>query len=208
MRTAGYDDIRPSLRMGDVIAFGGYDWISKGIKLFTRSPLSHVAVVLRIGSGGRVAVIESTTLDGRKGVQTNFLSERVEHYNGDVWALSLSESVREAVNWARFITFMDSQEGKPYDYRQCLQMAWAPLAHAPGLGFLRNHESLSRFYCSELVAAGLEYSGGLPFGTDCSDVTPQDLCSMALYSDVVQIKGAARDIPNFNTRALALGVAA
>ncbi len=206
MKTVPYESIRPYIRMGDVIAFGGYDLVSRGIKLFTRSPVSHVAVTLRTGDAGRVQIIESTTLNDRKGVQTNHLSERLSEYSGDVWWLQLSRELRPAVDWKRFLDFMDSQEGKPYDYRQCLQMAWAPLAHIPGLGFLRNHESLARFFCSELVAAGLEYSGGLPFGFDCSDVTPQDLCSMELYEGVVQIKGAARDIPRFNSRALAEGV--
>jgi hypothetical protein len=202
-----YDIVRPRIRQGDIFAFGGQDWISNGIKLFTRSAISHVAPVARIEADGRIVLIESTTLDGVKGVQRNYASERIAHYNGDVWWLPLADGVRAETDWSRYYSFLEAQLGKPYDYRQCLQMAWAPLAHVPGLGFLRNHEGLAKFYCSELVAAALEQAGGLPFGVNFSDVSPQDLCEMAIYADYVQIKGTAK-LRKFNSRPMLADVAA
>jgi hypothetical protein len=204
-----YQVIRPFIKPGDVFAFGGGGFISGAIKLLTRSAVSHVATAYKercVTETGEheVMIIESTTLSGKKGVQVNPASERIAEYGGSVWWLPLSDDTRQRTRWDRFVTFLRLYETNqiPYDYRQCLRMAWAPLTHVPGLGFLRNHEDLSKVYCSELVAAALEFSDGLPPGYNCSDVSPQDLCELGLYRDCVQLTGKPQTIRRFNTRPL------
>lgn len=197
MITAAYDTVRPQMRVGDVIAFGGHGFISGTIKLFTRYPVSHVGTVLGASEEGRVGLIESTTLADKKGVQVNYLSERIATYDGNVWWLPLCGETRAKTDWDRFVAFLCDYEKKhvSYDYRQCFRMVLAPLAHVPSMGILRNHEDLKRVFCSELVAAAYEYSGALPFGTDASDVAPADLCQMPFYGGVAQLKGPATELP-------------
>lgn len=201
MSASLYPLIRDRIRIGDVFAFGGRGFVSGGIKLLTQNPVSHVAGVYRT-EGDRVLLIESTTLSGKKGVQVNFASERITDYDGDVWFCPRSDEYRARVNWERWLSFLRDYEQRaiPYDYRQCLRMAIAPLAHVPGLGFLRNHEDLSKVYCSELLAAADENADGLPFGTDASDIAPADYLAFGMYFDAIQIKGKPKNIPHFNSR--------
>jgi hypothetical protein len=68
--------------------------------------------------------------------------------------------------------------------------------HGPGY----NQEDFSRFFCSELVAAGLEKAGTV--GTvNASEVTPIDLCRWNIYEKTYyQLKGEEdKDISRFNT---------
>lgn len=199
-----YDSIRSQINIGDVIAFGGRGVVSAAIKLLTRSPVSHVGTVLRVDPTDRVELIESTTLAERKGVQVSFLSERIATYPGEIWWLSLSPTFRSCIEWPRFTRFLLDYEQREvmYDYRQCLHMAFAPLAHIPGLGWLRNHEDLRRVFCSELIAAAFEYSGGLPFGCNSSDISPSDLCRLNIYTQCVQLQGTSRMISGFNSHPL------
>lgn len=45
-----------------------------------------------------------------------------------------------------------------------------------------NKEDFSRFFCSELVAAGLERAG-VTGSVNASEVTPIDLCRWSIYED-------------------------
>lgn len=44
-----YDDIAPDLRTGDLALFHGNSWISRGIQRATRSPYSHIGMIVRYG---------------------------------------------------------------------------------------------------------------------------------------------------------------
>ena len=44
-----YDDVAPFLRTGDLALFHGNSWISRGIQRATRSPYSHIGMVVRYG---------------------------------------------------------------------------------------------------------------------------------------------------------------
>lgn len=44
---ANYDEVKDAMRPGDVVAFGGTKFYSEVSKTMQRSPVSHVALVLR-----------------------------------------------------------------------------------------------------------------------------------------------------------------
>ncbi len=69
-------------------------------------------------------------------------------------------------------------------------------AHGPGY----NLEDFSRFFCSELVAAGLEKAGSTG-DVNTAEVTPIDLCRWNIYKDnYYQLKGDQdKRISRFNT---------
>lgn len=180
-----YSFVREELRPGDVIAFSGRGWVSKVIKLFTRSKVSHVGIVLEISEQGRVMVMESTTLGGKKGVQVNRLSQRVSQYKGEMWWLPLNSVVKESMDMAAFWHFLWEQDGKKYDTWQALKSA---------LPSVIRREHFDKMFCSELVAGALEAAGAIP-ELNASEMTPDDVVELPVYGkSYFQIKGKWKSI--------------
>lgn len=198
-----YPEARPRMAQGDVIAFGGDSGVSLAIKRFTRSAVSHVGVILQAGvlddpRGGQRhlnLLIESTQAAGFSGVTLGRLSQRLEAYAGEVWWLPLGQATRDRLDPERFYAYLLAQEGKAYD-------TWGALGAGLDLLLPDQREDLGRFFCSELVAAGLEQAGAV--GTvNASEVTPVDLVRWHIYSPgYYQLKGAT-DTPlrGYNSRA-------
>lgn len=202
-----YQDARSKMKAGDVIAFSGKGNFSEIIKWATRAPVSHVGVVLQSKlmidgdpqAGIFNQIIESTSLNGFSGVTISRLSDRLATYDGEIWWLPLSQSVWNAMDKATFYNFLIHQERKEYDMPQAIKSALDALDNVPVLGnATHNIEDFSRFFCSELVAAGLE-AGGAISRINASEVTPIDLCSFALYEDdYYQLKGNRKEIRGHN----------
>lgn len=204
-----YHHIREQMRPGDIIAFGGNSLFSRWTKLTTRSAVTHIAIVMqtkmRDEASGRYfnQVMEATVYDGKKGVMTNRLSERVHTYDGDMWWLPLGESARDIFeqNKRDFFNFMFDQEGKAYDVLQLFGSAVDALDSHPILGSISyNQEDFSSWFCSELIAEGLE-TAGIINSVNASEVTPVDICRFSIFEQrYVQLKGEARPIAGFNTQ--------
>ncbi len=191
-----YEKVREKMKPGDVIAFGGKGAFSEIIKMATISPLSHVATVFQT----KVAVddgtdrffnqvIESTSLNNFNGVSINRLSDRIKHYKGNVWWLPLRKDLRKDVEaHKKFFDFLfdKAQRRIRYDMPQAVKSALDLLDSIKGPTY--NKEDFSKFFCSELVAAGLEAAGVV--GTvNASEVTPVDLCRWNIYEeDYYQLK--------------------
>lgn len=206
-----YREIRNRMQPGDVIAFSGKGNLSEVIKWATRSQVSHVGVVLQsqllvedtTQAGFFNQIIESTSLNGFSGVTITRLSDRVYAYDGDMWWLPLSEESRRQLDLKRFFDFLIHQERKPYDVPQAIRSALDTLDGIPLLGraTTQNVEDFGQFFCSELVAAGLE-AGGVIETINASEVTPVDLCRFNLYADeYVQFKVVEepQEIRGFNS---------
>ena len=206
-----YEVARPLMNPGDVIAFGGKGNFSEIIKFATFSDVSHVGVVLQTKVAGDDStrffnqVIESTSLNGFNGVNISRFSDRLDTYDGELWWLPLSDQIRETkFNQIEFFNFLfDKAERRvEYDVPQAITSAIDVLDELPlgmrGPGY--NREDFSKFFCSELVAAGLERAGSVG-DVNTSEVTPIDLCRWNIYQDrYYQLKGQPdRKISRFNT---------
>ena len=208
LQTIKYEEARNRMRAGDVIAFSGKGEFSDIIKWATRAPVSHVGVILQsrlLIDGNPQAgffnqIIESTSLNGFSGVTISRLSDRLATYAGEIWWLPLSDGVRGKLDAKKFYDFLLHQDHKPYDVPQAIKSALDALDNATLIGGLtHNVEDFSKFFCSELVAAGLE-AGGAVGHVNASEVTPIDLCMFAIYSsDYYQLKGTLRGIKGYNT---------
>jgi len=183
-KQADYANVCNQMQPGDVIAFSGKGDISEIIKRTTRSNVSHVGVILKSKllikgepqQGPFNQIIESTLLNGFLGVTISRLSDRIKSYDGKVWWLPLSDSVRGKMDLKKFHDFLLHQEHKPYDIPQAIKSAFDALDNNPLLGRVtHNIEDFSKLFCSELVAAALEASGAIPH-LNASEVTPIDLC--------------------------------
>ena len=206
-----YDEARKLMKLGDVMAFGGKGHFSELIKFATLSDVSHVGVILQTkipeDDTNRFfnQIIESTSLNGFNGVNVSRFSDRLNTYEGELWWLPLKKEIREnSFNQKKFFNFLFNQakERKPYDTPQAIKSALDVLDNLPfgmhGPGY--NREDFSKFFCSELVSAGLEIAGAVG-SINASEVTPIDLCRWNIYeSNYYQLKGDRyKKISRFNT---------
>lgn len=202
-RRATYQEVRGNMAPGDVIAFGGNRFLSDVFKWITRSCVSHSGVIMQTKlffdgaprEGFFNQIIESTEYNGFIGVQANRLSSVIADYDGSVWWLPLSVEVRKKLDLKKFYDFLIHQVGKPFDIADSAELMFDTLINkSPDI-----KEDFRKFFCSELVVAGLEAGGALP-AVDCSDITPADLCKLKLYTgDYYQLKGDDQEIKRYNT---------
>ncbi|WP_306548081.1 hypothetical protein [Desulfobulbus sp.] len=206
-----YRDARSMMKPGDVIAFGGKGEFSEIIKFATFSEVSHVGVILQTQVMKEDPtdrffnqIIESTSLNGFNGVNISRFSDRLSTYNGELWWLPLSDDSRTKLDAKKFYDFLfnEAKEKKAYDMPQAIKSALDALDNLPvfGHGPTYNKEDFSKFFCSELVAAGLE-AGGAISTVNASEVTPIDLCRWNIYSETYyQLKGDKnKKITRYNT---------
>ncbi|MEW9799324.1 hypothetical protein [Alteromonas sp. CYL-A6] len=203
-----YHLVRRQMQPGDIIAFGGNSLFSRWTKLTTRSAVTHVAIVMHTQMRDETSqryfnqVMEATAYDGKRGVMINRLSERIASYDGDIWWLPLAPEARQQFdsNRTAFFDFMFAQHGKEYDVLQLFGSAVDVIDDHPVFGRLSyNNEEFSSWFCSELVAEGLE-TAGIVSGVNASEVTPVDICRFAIYKGrYTQLKGDARPIIGYNT---------
>lgn len=207
LKSVLYQDARPQMKAGDVIAFSGKGDFSEIIKWATRAPVSHVGIILQSKllidgdpqSGIFNQIIESTSLNGFSGVTISRLSDRLDTYDGEIWWLPLRKDIQASMDKKKFYDFLIHQERKEYDMPQAIKSALDALDKVPVVGNVtHNTEDFSRFFCSELVAAGLEAAGAISH-INASEVTPIDLCSFSLFeSDYFQLKGNRKEIRGYN----------
>jgi hypothetical protein len=201
---ANYDDVKDAMRPGDVVAFGGTKFYSEVSKTMTRSPVSHVALVLRSSlppddvssPQSSPQIIEAI----KEGIVVRWLDEHITGYPGNIWWLPLSDAIRDRLDLAKFSAFLLEQVGVPFDTPQAAQAVLDELDHIPLIGDLtHSEEDFSALFCSEVAAAGLE-AGGAIGSLNCSEVTPIDMFQFAIYQGTYyQIKGPRTLVAGFNT---------
>lgn len=193
-----YEQYRAQIKTGDLIAFSGNAGFSNMIKWATRSPYSHVGIVLKAdldnGFGDSILVIESTlqttVLDANnkqaiKGIQMHWLSKRIDLYQGAVYWLNLKtpiapEKKAEMEAWLR-----ETHNKKvPYDY---LQIYNAAIDWFDQLG-LSNQPEFSTLFCSELVAKALQIAGLVDPRINPSEATPDDVIKYPCFKEPVVLK--------------------
>ncbi len=206
-----YINLRHRILPGDVIAFCGKGLPSEVVKVATRSTVSHVGIVMQIDmkeDGPHPQVIESSPIEGFDGVAIRDLGDRLREHAGNVWWLPLSKQVRVTLDAQRLKAFLIQQNCKPYDPIQAINSGLAFARNVPFLGRLTcNVENYDKFFCSELVVAGLKASGTLQ-GMNASDVTPATLCQLSLYTPeyhALKVVDEGVEIADYNSVAPDMG---
>ncbi|WP_262691925.1 hypothetical protein [Kordiimonas aestuarii] len=213
MHELSYEDARPQMKPGDVIAFSGKGHFSDIIKMVTFSEVSHVGVILQTQiasfADGRYfnQIIEAATVRGFSGVNISRFSERMEEYQGAIWWLPIRKDLRadeDAHKTFYNFLFGHAEARTEYDLPQALKSAADKFDDLPFNmnGPFYNKEDFARFFCSELVAAGLERAG-IVDTVNASEVTPIDLCRWAIYEDDYYLlkpdtDGTKPDITRYN----------
>ncbi len=181
---ASYNTIRDSLKTGDIVLFSGKGLISLVIKKFTDSLWTHVGMVIKSDELDTLLLWESTTLSkmkdiesntARQGVQSVFLSKRIEDYDGDVAIRKLNiDRTPKMIDGLK--GFRKESKEKPYE-RNFIE---AFKGGYEGIGG-ENTEDLSSLFCSELVAEAYQRMGLLKDnekgGKPSNEYTPADFSS-------------------------------
>lgn len=197
---AVYEQYRPLIKTGDVIAFSGTSGFSGFIKLFTKSQYSHVGIVIKSDTemfGDTIFITESTTelgktnYDGQqviKGVQTHFLSQRLAMYQGGAWIFPLKEALsadgaQKMVNWLR----SSYVKAVPYDSVQIFGAGLNTIENAFGI---QNKPDYTRLFCSELVTKALLLGGALDMEDNInpSSQTPAEVSRFKCFGQPLEVK--------------------
>jgi len=135
-----YEEIRTSLNTGDLLMCSGKTLTSRIIQSTTKSPYSHVGVVVRMLSVDRMLLLESEWPYGVRAVPlSNYLQNwkwRGEPYPGYLIVIRhkhftslLGQSI--AMLLSELVDIM----GQPYNLRRLLRIGWRELIALVGLRF-------------------------------------------------------------------------
>ncbi len=174
-----YQQIRPKLKMGDIVLFAGTGLFSAAIRWATDSEWTHVGIVVPMEFGGQSMVLlwESTALLKVKdyqtgmvddGVQLTPLSERIKHARGHVAIRQLNNPLepRQIETLARL-----REDWKHIKYERDIFELMRAAYDGP---FGENCEDLSFFFCSELVAEAFQRLGLCPNDPASNEYVPAE----------------------------------
>lgn len=192
-----YEQYRPLMKTGDVIAFDGNSGFSKFIKLFTHSPYSHTAMILKDDSslfGETLLLIESTTQikmsdvtgnEAIKGVQMHFLGQRLSTYEGSAFWIPLKNPIpkqqqQEMLAWLRNIY----AEKVSYTYIRVWGIPLAKIENACGIKLKLDY---SKLFCSELVTRALQVGSVIDNHIDPASQTPANVVNFKCFEKPIKI---------------------
>lgn len=187
-----YEDIRAGLKTGDIALFSGKSFISRLIRLTTRSRFSHVGLILRFHGYDSVFLWESTALSNVKdafsgklkyGVQITLLSERIAHYDGECAIRQLGNCFIAPEETAELNKLRRELKGRPYEKskKELIKSA------VDNFGS-ENKEDLSSVFCSELVAEAYQRLGLLNEDKPSNEYLPSDFSQDR--EDLTLLRGA------------------
>lgn len=173
-----FTDVKQSIQTGDILLFSGGGWYTRFIRLWTLSRYNHVGIAIWVQANGykELFILESLEPHGTRLVPLGPYVERSQRTGVQVdwWRVDDPNVNREAV-----ASYSLKQCGKPYSsllrmvFNFSLLSKWIrrklgiPVANDP-----------DRPFCSELVAAALEYAGYTgesPGGTSPGGTSPGDV---------------------------------
>ncbi len=195
---------------GDLVIFSGNAWISRAIKLFTASPVTHCGVVRWAADPAIVGNIataydhsfltQSTITQEVDGPQTTSLrSIIVDDYKGkvDVAWIPLHPRVRAELDAFKFYQFIGAIEDHAHYDKAGLGLYAAK--DLPIVGpLIKQSPNPYEYFCSAYAIAIYEACGVIR-GINSRKVSPQGLCEMGIWDRQHNIFGKDIKIKGFNT---------
>ena len=162
-----YEQHRSKILTGDPIFFNGKGFVSAVIKKATDSDVSHIGMAV-VAPLNMVLCLESTKLvDGKNGVQVNFLSDRIKNYDGSMSTKNLI--ITRDTNFYNTLEHGFAMiRGTPYE-KHIMELAFAACKEAI-VG-----EDFSSIFCSEMVAYFYKLWGCLPADIPANSYAPDEI---------------------------------
>jgi hypothetical protein len=183
-----YEELRSSLKTGDLVLFSSDELVGRLIRFGTGSVWSHIGMVIHIEARELVLLWESTTLQNIKefdsgqkfvGVQLVALSQKIREFTGRIAIRMLSRpldknQLETLASFRRQAARLVSFEGSKWELiRAAVDGPWELLVG-------QNREDLSNLFCAELIAEAYERIGLLVDGANerpSNEYTPGDFGS-------------------------------
>lgn len=197
-----YTVARDLIQTGDLLLCSGHAAFSKLIQYSTKSPWSHVAVVLWMHNLDRIVVLESVESVGTRVVP---LSHYVRDYNGSGQGYHGRVYIARHTDWAAlppermrvFSQWMIDKLGRPYDKAEILNIAVRITAGALGIP---SREVVPNLYniCSEYVEEFYRWVGlSIPYDPR-GFVAPRDFAEHPAVQFVCEIATTAAMLPTIH----------
>ena len=187
-----FENISPTLDTGDLVLFVGsndrINYISS--KWSYASPITHIGMVIR--ENHDLNIFEATLFEG---VIKRDLKDRIESYPSEIIAVRRLKNYTKTDEFRDIINrFMDDHYAKEHDLKyldgKIEMMKSAVDLHIPFTNievFKNNHESLDRFFCSELIALLFSQVGLLDLHEKhhlltSNEFTPSDFSNFGNYT--------------------------
>lgn len=179
---------KDQLNTFDLIVCQGQDyWFSSIVEYFTRSPYSHVGIILRDPTdlnpelnglyfleSGQESSPDAEDHQRKFGVQITDFDKWMTNYTGHVYIRRLTTQLDRQELLQRFHEIHQTVHNKPYD-------EWAPDLLRCWLDLdLGNTQQTQRFFCSALVSYVYSQLGILPSSLKWDLITPGYLASSEL----------------------------
>ncbi len=190
---AKYEELRGALKTGDIVLFSGNSFISRLIRLATRSDWSHVGMILKFHGYDSIFLWESTGMNnvrdaftGRRtsGVQVTLLSERIARYDGKCAIRRIENFIISPEQIGHLNRLRREIKNRPYEQskKELIKSAIDTFGTA-------NKEDLSSLFCSELVAESWQRLGILSEDKSSNEYLPSDFSEDS--EDLRYAQGAA-----------------
>lgn len=182
LQVTPYQDIRSTLRSGDLLFASGDYLMSKAIQKFTVSPWSHVGIVFKLERLDRILLLESVEDMGvRFAPLSKYLTDYEDRkpYKGRVVLARCKDVNSEIVSG--LAKFGISELTRPYDKDEIAKIM---ARIALGLG---KKERDREYICSELVYECFSHAGREFAYNPKGFVSPQDIWSDGKVSIVCRI---------------------
>ena len=182
-----YEELRSSLKTGDLVLFSSDELVGRLIRFGTGSVWSHIGMVIHIEEWELVLLWESTTLQNIKefdsgqkfvGVQLVALSQKIREFTGRIAIRMLSRpldknQLETLASFRRKAARLVSLGSKWELIRAAVDGPWELLVG-------QNREDLSNLFCAEPIAEAYERIGLLVDGANerpSNEYTPGDFGS-------------------------------
>lgn len=198
MNLKKYEEIRPSIKAGDLIAFDGKNLFSEIIKKSTGSRFSHLAICmgfnpLIMGQQHSLLLCESLiyldktddiTGEITRGVQIHRASTRLATTDADCWWIPLKESLtlygeEQMFKWL----FKKHSQKIDYDFKQGIGSVidwWNDT-------WIYNLPDFDKLFCSELIGRAYQKAGVLNPDLNASEMHPQDIVELPILGPAVKL---------------------
>jgi hypothetical protein len=161
-----YEQYRDQINTGDLLLWKSHTPIGFIIRLFSKSNVNHAGLAVRMFgmTWPRVFTIEAL----EKGMQVNFMSTRLEEFDGEVWWYSLCPEWDKPEIRQEIEERMWKHVGIGYDY---------PSLFVNAIKKVEADDKL--LFCSEAAFLELGFKGIAP--------TPGDMPGLKIFNEPVRI---------------------
>jgi len=161
-----YESVKDAMKTGDLLQWRSNSLIGSLIRWRTKSNVNHSSLVLRLSEYEGLERRRFTTEALEHGTVLNYLSRRLEQFDGEVWWYPLKDEwneKRQAVGECAL-----SLIGIPYDYQSIMHQIFGKVS-----------ADARSLFCSEYCF--------ICYGMDGKAPTPADMPELGIYKEGVKI---------------------